>query len=402
MWINFHSDIIKTCEIKQKKVDRQLKNTCRRAFRKASLRSDTKDLTNLNTEKKEIYADSTEFLRRKMAEKSKERVPTMKRKLATLVLGAFMITGLFGCGNSIPDDAVAVVNGEAITQDELDTSYNQLLQMYEFYGQDIKTDDVKISARNSVLENMITQKLLLQEAEKRELSVTDEEVDQAIQELLDTQYGGKQEDLDKAIAQAGMTMESFKVAQKESMIQDQLQQELVNDPETVDVAKARHILVESEKEATDLIAKLDGGADFAQLAKDHSTDTGSAVNGGDLGYFALNGITTSKMVDEFTAAINEMEPGTYSKTPVKSQFGYHIILLEDKQSKVNLLDNPDHKYDSVLEGIYRYGLQNLAQSLRADADIEILIDMEAVPEASGEEDNTAKDSDKDKDKAEEK
>lgn len=326
----------------------------------------------------------------------------MKRKLATLVLGAFMITGLFGCGNSIPDDAVAVVNGEAITQDELDTSYNQLLQMYEFYGQDIKTDDVKISARNSVLENMITQKLLLQEAEKRELSVTDEEVDQAIQELLDTQYGGKQEDLDKAIAQAGMTMESFKVAQKESMIQDQLQQELVNDPETVDVAKARHILVESEKEATDLIAKLDGGADFAQLAKDHSTDTGSAVNGGDLGYFALNGITTSKMVDEFTAAINEMEPGTYSKTPVKSQFGYHIILLEDKQSKVNLLDNPDHKYDSVLEGIYRYGLQNLAQSLRADADIEILIDMEAVPEASGEEDNTAKDSDKDKDKAEEK
>ena len=86
----------------------------------------------------------------------------MKRKLATLVLGAFMITGLFGCGNNIPDDAVAVVNGEAITQDELDTNYNQLLQMYEFYGEDVKTDEVKISARNSVLENLITQELLLQ------------------------------------------------------------------------------------------------------------------------------------------------------------------------------------------------------------------------------------------------
>ena len=325
----------------------------------------------------------------------------MKKKMATLVLGAFLVTGLFGCGNSIPDDAVAVVNGDAITQEELDTSYNQLLQMYEFYGQDVKTDDVKISARNSVLENMITQKLLLQEAEKRKLEVTDEEVDQAIKELLDSQYGGKQEDLENAVSQAGMTMESFKVMQKESMIKDQLQQDLVNNPETVNVAKGKHILVETEKEATDLIAQLDGGADFATLAKEHSTDTGSAVNGGELGYFALNGVTTSKMVKEFTDAVNKLEPGTYTKTPVKSQFGYHIILVEDKVNDVNLLDNPDHKYDSVLEGIYRYGLQNLAQSLREEADIEVLIDTEAVPESEKADENAGEkkpDQEKAKDK----
>ena len=89
--------------------------------------------------------------------------------------------------------------------------------------------------------------------------------------------------------------------------------------------KARHILVAKEDEARDVIAKLrkDPGA-FAKLAAEKSKDPGSAAKGGDLGWFDLNG-----MVPEFGAAVGKMAKGKISDEPVKSQFGYHVILLED-------------------------------------------------------------------------
>lgn len=304
----------------------------------------------------------------------------MKKKLALLVLGVFLVSGLFGCGNKVPEGTVATVNGEPISQEELDINYNQFLQLYAFYGFDVTQDDIKLEARNTMLDNMITQELLLQEAEKRGLSVSDEEVEEDIQSMVTNQYGGSQADLEEAVQQAGMTMDFFKDAKKEELLLTKLQTELVNNPETVDVIKASHILVDTEEEANEIIAQLDGGADFAALAQEKSTDTGSAANGGELGYFAVNGVTTSKMVDAFSQGAQALEVGEYSKTPVQSEFGYHIILVEDKQSDVNLLEDGE-KYQSVLQGIYSYGLQNLAASLEKNADIEILIDTNAVPES---------------------
>ena len=304
----------------------------------------------------------------------------MKKKLTLLVLGVFLVSGLFGCGNKVPEGTVATVNGEPISQEELDINYNQFLQLYAFYGFDVTQDDIKLEARNTMLDNMITQELLLQEAEKRGLSVSDEEVEEDIQSMVTNQYDGSQADLEEAVQQAGMTMDFFKDAKKEELLLTKLQTELVNNPETVDVIKASHILVDTEEEANEIIAQLDGGADFAALAQEKSTDTGSAANGGELGYFAVNGVTTSKMVDAFSQGAQALEVGEYSKTPVQSEFGYHIILVEDKQSDVNLLEDGE-KYQSVLQGIYSYGLQNLAASLEKNADIEILIDTNAVPES---------------------
>lgn len=304
----------------------------------------------------------------------------MKKKLALLVLGVFLVSGLFGCGNKVPEGTVATVNGEPISQEELDINYNQFYSCMQFYGFDVTQDDVKLEARNTMLDNMITQELLLQEAEKRGLSVSDEEVEEDIQSMVTNQYGGSQADLEEAVQQAGMTMDFFKDAKKEELLLTKLQTELVNNPETVDVIKASHILVDTEEEANEIIAQLDGGADFAALAQEKSTDTGSAANGGELGYFAVNGVTTSKMVDAFSQGAQALEVGEYSKTPVQSEFGYHIILVEDKQSDVNLLEDGE-KYQSVLQGIYSYGLQNLAASLEKNADIEILIDTNAVPES---------------------
>lgn len=92
--------------------------------------------------------------------------------------------------------------------------------------------------------------------------------------------------------------------------------------------KASHILVKTEDEAKDIIKQLEGGADFAKLAKEKSTDTGSGANGGDLGYFG-----DGDMVPEFYAAANKLKKGEFTKDPVKSQYGWHVILLTDRRTK---------------------------------------------------------------------
>ena len=304
----------------------------------------------------------------------------MKKKVGVLALGAFLMRGLFGCGDKVPEGTVATVNGTPISQEVLDENYNMVLRQYEsYYGLDVTADDLKLEVRNAMLNELIMNELLLQEAEKREIVVSDEEVTAYIDDMVAGNYGGSQADFEAALEQVGMTPEYYQDSVKESMIITELQNDLVNHPETVDVIKARHILVETEEEALGIIARLDAGEDFAALAKEHSLDTGSAANGGDLGYFATNGATTSKMVDEFTAGAVALEIGEYSKTPVESQFGYHIILVEDKQAEVNLLEEGE-KYSEVLSGIYRYGLDNLAASLMENAEVEVLIDKTVVPE----------------------
>ncbi len=87
--------------------------------------------------------------------------------------------------------------------------------------------------------------------------------------------------------------------------------------------RARHILVDDEAKARELIASLDGGARFETLAEQNSSDS-SAQEGGDLGWFAA-----SRMVKPFADAVEALEVGTYTKEPIQSQFGWHVIKLEE-------------------------------------------------------------------------
>lgn len=94
-----------------------------------------------------------------------------------------------------------------------------------------------------------------------------------------------------------------------------------------DEVHARHILVKTEEEAKVIIADLDAGKDFIEIAKEKSTDPNKS-EGGDLGYFSKG-----RMVPEFEAAAFALEKGAYSKEPVKTQFGYHVIRIEDKRKQ---------------------------------------------------------------------
>jgi len=92
--------------------------------------------------------------------------------------------------------------------------------------------------------------------------------------------------------------------------------------------RARHILVDSEDKANEIIKELDGGADFTDIASKKSIDTKAAAKGGDLGYF-----TAEDMVPRFAEAAFALDKGQYTKKPVKTRFGWHIIKVEDKREK---------------------------------------------------------------------
>jgi peptidyl-prolyl cis-trans isomerase C len=129
--------------------------------------------------------------------------------------------------------------------------------------------------------------------------------------------------------------------------------------------KARHILVDKESEAKDIIARLkkDPGA-FAKLATERSKDPGSKPAGGDLGWF-----DPSQMVPEFGGAVTTLEKGKFTEVPVKTQFGYHVILLED----VKPVEAPplDDVKPQLTQQLQQQNLRKQLDALKAAAKIEV-------------------------------
>lgn len=126
--------------------------------------------------------------------------------------------------------------------------------------------------------------------------------------------------------------------------------------------RARHILVKTKEEAEAIIKQLDGGASFEDVAKAKSTD-GSAAQGGDLGYFSAG-----QMVPEFKKAAMALDVGKYTKEPVQTQFGFHVIKLEDK--RVQQPPAFDQVKDQVKSILIRERYVELVKKERADLKIQ--------------------------------
>jgi peptidyl-prolyl cis-trans isomerase C len=130
--------------------------------------------------------------------------------------------------------------------------------------------------------------------------------------------------------------------------------------------RARHILVENEDEAKKAQARVKGGEDFAKVAGELSKDPGSKTDGGDLGFF-----TKDRMVEPFAEAAFKLEPGQISD-PVQSQFGWHVIKVEEKRAKP--VPSFEEMKDQVEAYLGRKAQQDLIVGLRKDAKIERLDD----------------------------
>jgi peptidyl-prolyl cis-trans isomerase C len=142
-----------------------------------------------------------------------------------------------------------------------------------------------------------------------------------------------------------------------------------------DEVNARHILVPTEQEAKDIIEQLKKGADFATLAKDKTTDPSGKTSGGDLGYFSKG-----EMVPDFANAAFALKKGEFTQTPVHTQFGWHVIKVEDRRpGKVGT-------YEQVAPQIAQQMTQQIVgqklQELRGQGKVE-LFDLNGKPIALG-------------------
>ena len=134
---------------------------------------------------------------------------------------------------------------------------------------------------------------------------------------------------------------------------------------------ARHILVEDEAKAKEMIVALDGGADFAELAQEHSTGPSSS-RGGDLGFF-----TADQMVPEFSAKAFELSKGEYSKAPIQTQFGWHVIKVEDRREGTP--PTFESMEQQLREEASREVVNEVLSGLRDGAEIEIVSPLPPVP-----------------------
>lgn len=236
----------------------------------------------------------------------------MKKWFLSLLLLVGIVT-LAACNNGGNSETVAETKAGNITKDELYEA------MKKSYGQ-------------NVLQQLVYEKIL---SEKYE--VTDEELDAKFNEVKE-QLGAN---FEMALMQYNMTEESFKDSLKLDLLvekaatadmevtEEEVQEYYDNYKPQI---KARHILVEDEDTAKEVKAKLDDGGDFAELAKEYSQDPGSAEEGGELGWFG-----SGMMVQPFEEAAYALEVNEISE-PVKSDHGFHIIQVTEKEEKKPLED----------------------------------------------------------------
>lgn len=269
------------------------------------------------------------------------------KRIVALLLALIMIVGLVGCGKDEevvdPTTVVAKVGDVEVTQREWD-SYNELV-FYGSYGYELALmeeiegyEDAVKNLKNSMLSSLMASKVLKMNYADQGVNVLGEtfEADAALflstvkaqiadfiedHELTDEElltYYESQMYLSYAMNEVAVADEEGEVYYAEHKADFAV---------TEDTVRASHILVEDEALAKDIIAKYEAGEDFAALAAEYGTD-GTKSTGGDLGPFVY-----SDMLEDFSKPAFELAVGEHTKEPVKSDFGYHVILVTGRVNK---------------------------------------------------------------------
>jgi len=245
---------------------------------------------------------------------------------------------------------VASVNGTEITQDVL-TNYLSVVN---------RSENKQKNDPRSALDDLVATELALQEAAKTDILSRDD-VKQRIKDftrnvLLTTWTKEK--------------VEGFEVSDED--IQTSYNERIKKDAN--DEYKARHILLETEEAAQAVIKELADGGDFAKLAESKSTGP-SASNGGDLGWFKSN-----TMVPEFANALKGMKKGDVSSAPVKTNFGFHVIKVEDlRPAKLPLMETVKPQLKRM---IAQQKMMAYMEKMKESAEIKIMLpEVKAVESA---------------------
>ncbi|MFA5957250.1 peptidylprolyl isomerase [Hyphomicrobium sp.] len=240
------------------------------------------------------------------------------------------------------DKVIATIDGKPITEGDLAVAESEI-------GQDMGTMPAA-QKRTSLLEFLIDNQLFAEAAEKEKLNEG---------ATFETRLNYLKRRALRELYFEKVIKASVSDAEARKIYDDQVK--LLKPEEEV---SARHILVETEAQAKDLKEKLDKGADFAQLAKEFSKDPGSKDDGGNLGFFGHG-----QMVPQFEEVVFKLKKGEIS-APLKTQFGWHIVQLEDRRVK----GAPAFELvkDRIMQSLLLRKAQQTAVSLRSNSKIDIV------------------------------
>ncbi|AVP55944.1 peptidylprolyl isomerase [Clostridium tetani] len=280
------------------------------------------------------------------------------KKFTALLFALLFSMSIAGCNmiektpEAIEKSPVAKVGKKTITRGELDTYpilAEQLTKLKEQFGGDLsKNAEIKdqlIQFKSQVLEQMIQEEIVFEKSEELKVdnAKVEKEVDKNLKNFMDQGFQGNKDKYKEDLKKMGTTEESIKRFFKAQVITEEVSKQVVKDVKVDDnTAKkhyeeskytftvnkptfhAQHVLVKTEEEAKKVKARLDKGEDIKKIAKELSIDPSAKENSGDLGKAPY-----SSMVKPFADAIVKLNKGEISQ-PVKSQFGYHVIKLIDK------------------------------------------------------------------------
>lgn len=318
----------------------------------------------------------------------------MKLKKWNKLIASVVSATLLFSGCSVGGNTVASVNGQKISKDLYEKTLGLYSPSYEMqFGPDIWNTEIESGVtfsqkfQEEILEKMIDDEIILQDAAKKELTVPEEEVNAEFDELkksIDSQGqfktilegNGIDDEFLKEQVKKDLTVKKY---YNTLMTENEVKEDEVRkyydehiDEFTSSQVKASHILfakkdfdknedlpkeeVAKKKELAEKVLEMvKNGQNFADLAMKYSDDPGSAKNGGDLGYF-----DKSTMVKEFSDAAFSMKPGDVSSGIVETEFGFHIIKVFDKKENVQKFEDVKQaissnlqyqKYESVIDGL---------------------------------------------------
>ena len=343
-----------------------------------------------------------------------------KKLLVTMAVSAMLFAG---CGLK-SGETIIKVNNQNITLGQFNAEFDKQAGngIAKALGIDVKSDKnsfIYTLIKDRVVNELVVKTLLNEEIEKRGIKVSNEEVEAAVKEIIDKL--GSKEQLDALLKQNGISNSQFKKDLKEEVKMRKLAKDLgstkVSDAEAKkfynenidkfkhpDKVRAAHILISVDSKEIEEVIKSDPNnknldektikakvneeikakeakanqilaeakkdpTQFAKLAKENSEDTATANKGGDLGFFAAK-----EMVPEFAKAAFSMKPNTISNKPVKTQFGYHIIMVTDRSAAgQDPFEKVQGNIKTYLENQKQVELiDKLTESLKKSAKIEYL------------------------------
>ncbi len=269
----------------------------------------------------------------------------MKKQLTTLLLSATLLSSSMAFAE---DKVLATYKDGDVKESQVMTQFKEALQSQPAL-KDKKFSDLDRNMQEALLRGYINSKLLEKESTNSNVESSKE-------------FQEKLSNVKKQLVQQEIVDKYLKNAVTEKMI-DEEYKKLADNLKGKEEIKVSHILVETEETAKDVKKQLNKGAKFADIAQKYSTDQSSKASGGTLGY-----VMQGQLVPEFEQKAFSMKNGEISE-PVKTQFGWHIIKLEDKRKAT--VPSKDEAKSAIVNKLNRDAMEKFFEDLSKKADVKI-------------------------------